>query len=63
VTRSGLLFLSGAALYGAMLLLPLYWQQARGASALTAAVALASLLPGRLAPVAAPPAPTLAARR
>ena len=31
---SGLLFLSGVALYGAMLLLPLYWQQVRGADAL-----------------------------
>jgi EmrB/QacA subfamily drug resistance transporter len=35
-SSSAVLFLSGAALYGAMLLLPLYWQQARGATALTA---------------------------
>jgi EmrB/QacA subfamily drug resistance transporter len=39
-SSSALLFLSGAALYGAMLLLPLYWQQARGASALTAGLLL-----------------------
>ncbi|MET7400218.1 MDR family MFS transporter [Dactylosporangium sp. NPDC005572] len=37
---SALLFLSGAALYGAMLLLPLYWQQARGADALEAGLML-----------------------
>lgn len=35
-SSSAALFLSGAALYGAMLLLPLYWQQVRGATALTA---------------------------
>jgi MFS family permease len=39
-SSSALLFLSGAALYGTMLL-PLYWQQARGASALTAGLLLA----------------------
>ncbi|MFT8395607.1 MDR family MFS transporter [Propionibacterium sp.] len=33
---SGLLFLSGIALYGVMLLLPLYWQEIRGADALGA---------------------------
>ena len=37
---SALLFLVGATLYGAMLLLPLYWQQARGADALGAGVLL-----------------------
>jgi hypothetical protein len=40
-SSSALLFLSGAALNGAMLLLPLYWQQARGASPLTAGLLLA----------------------
>ncbi|XVQ06620.1 MDR family MFS transporter [Spirillospora sp. CA-255316] len=35
-----LVFLSGAALYGTMLLLPLYWQQVRGESALGAAFLL-----------------------
>jgi predicted MFS family arabinose efflux permease len=35
-----LLFLSGCALYGAMLLLPLYYQEVRGASALTAGLML-----------------------
>jgi MFS family permease len=40
-SSSALLFLSGAALYGAMLLLPLYWQQARGAGPLTAGLLLA----------------------
>jgi EmrB/QacA subfamily drug resistance transporter len=39
-SSSALLFLSGAALYGVMLLLPLYWQQARGVSALTAGLLL-----------------------
>ena len=38
---SALLFLSGVALYGAMLLLPLYFQQVRGQSALTAGLLLA----------------------
>ncbi|MBO2447031.1 multidrug efflux MFS transporter [Actinomadura barringtoniae] len=38
---SGLLFLSGLTLYGAMLLLPLYYQQLRGASALSAGLLLA----------------------
>ena len=39
-SSSALVFLSGAALYGAMLLLPLYWQQVRGESALGAAMLL-----------------------
>jgi EmrB/QacA subfamily drug resistance transporter len=39
-TASGLLFLSGVALYGALLLLPLYWQSARGADALAAGLFL-----------------------
>jgi EmrB/QacA subfamily drug resistance transporter len=39
-SSSAILFLSAAALYGAMLLLPLYWQQARGATALTAGLLL-----------------------
>jgi EmrB/QacA subfamily drug resistance transporter len=38
---SSLLFLSGMALYGAMLLLPLYYQQVRGQSALAAGLLLA----------------------
>ncbi|GAA0472403.1 MFS transporter [Paractinoplanes deccanensis] len=37
---SALLFLSGAALYGAMFLLPLYWQQVRGTDALEAGLLL-----------------------
>jgi EmrB/QacA subfamily drug resistance transporter len=37
---SGVLFLSGASLYGAMLLLPLYFQIVRGTDALTAALLL-----------------------
>jgi len=37
---SALLFLSGMALYGAMLLLPLYWQEVRGADALEAGLLL-----------------------
>ncbi|MFC1408185.1 MDR family MFS transporter [Streptacidiphilus sp. N1-12] len=37
---SALVFLTGAALYGSMLLLPLYWQQVRGESALGAALLL-----------------------
>ncbi|HBF79949.1 MAG TPA: MFS transporter [Streptomyces sp.] len=39
-SSSVLVFLSGAALYGTMLLLPLYWQQVRGESALDAALLL-----------------------
>ena len=39
-SSSAMLFLSGASLYGAMLLLPLYWQQARGESVLTAGLLL-----------------------
>jgi EmrB/QacA subfamily drug resistance transporter len=38
---SGFLFLSGLALYGAMLLLPLYYQELRGQSALAAGLLLA----------------------
>jgi EmrB/QacA subfamily drug resistance transporter len=38
---SVLLFLSGLSLYGAMLLLPLYYQQVRGASVVTAGLLLA----------------------
>jgi EmrB/QacA subfamily drug resistance transporter len=41
LVASGLLFLSGAALYGAMLLLPLYWQEVRGSDALLAGLLLA----------------------
>lgn len=37
---TALMFLSGAALYGAMVLLPLYWQQVRGADALGAGLLL-----------------------
>ena len=37
---SALLFLTGVALYGAMLLLPLYWQQIRGEDALGAGLLL-----------------------
>jgi EmrB/QacA subfamily drug resistance transporter len=37
---TALMFLSGAALYGAMLLLPLYWQEIRGADALDAGLNL-----------------------
>jgi EmrB/QacA subfamily drug resistance transporter len=39
-SSSAMLFLSGASLYGAMLLLPLYFQQSRGASVLTAGLLL-----------------------
>jgi EmrB/QacA subfamily drug resistance transporter len=39
-SAAGLLFLSGAALYGAMLLLPLYFQEIRGADALAAGLVL-----------------------
>jgi len=38
---AALLFLSGLSLYGGMLLLPLYYQQVRGASALAAGLLLA----------------------
>jgi len=37
---TALMFLSGASLYGAMLLLPLYWQEARGTDALGAGLLL-----------------------
>ncbi|WP_250027514.1 DHA2 family efflux MFS transporter permease subunit [Paractinoplanes maris] len=37
---TALMFLSGAALYGAMLLLPLYWQEVRGTDALGAGLLL-----------------------
>ena len=40
-SANALLFLSGLALYGAMLLLPLYYQMVRGQSALTAGLLLA----------------------
>jgi EmrB/QacA subfamily drug resistance transporter len=40
-SASALLFLSGASLYGAMLLLPLYWQDVRGFDALGAGLLLA----------------------
>jgi len=39
-TSTALMFLSGASLYGAMLLLPLYWQQLHGADALGAGLLL-----------------------
>jgi EmrB/QacA subfamily drug resistance transporter len=39
-SASSLLFLSGASLYGAMLLLPLFWQQVRGTDALGAGLML-----------------------
>jgi EmrB/QacA subfamily drug resistance transporter len=39
-TGTALLFLSGASLYGAMLLLPLYWQELRGTDALAAGLLL-----------------------
>jgi EmrB/QacA subfamily drug resistance transporter len=39
-SASAVLFLSGFALYGAMLLLPLFWQQVRGVDALTAGLML-----------------------
>jgi EmrB/QacA subfamily drug resistance transporter len=41
-SASVLMFLMGASLYGAMLLLPLYWQELRGADALGAGLLLAS---------------------
>jgi MFS family permease len=40
-SSSALTFLSGAGLYGGMVLLPLYWQDVRGASALRAGLLLA----------------------
>jgi EmrB/QacA subfamily drug resistance transporter len=40
VGASGLMFLAGLSIYGAMLLMPLYFQQARGYSALTAGLLL-----------------------
>jgi MFS family permease len=40
-SSSALTFLSGAGLYGGMVLLPLYWQDVRGASALSAGLLLA----------------------
>jgi EmrB/QacA subfamily drug resistance transporter len=40
-TSSALMFLSGVTLFGALFLLPLYYQQARGASALQAGLLLA----------------------
>jgi EmrB/QacA subfamily drug resistance transporter len=50
LTMSSLLmFLTGVALYGAMLLLPLYWQQVRGESALGAGLLLAPQGVGALA--------------
>ncbi|MCX4781979.1 MFS transporter [Streptomyces sp. NBC_01264] len=42
------MFLSGAALYGGMTLLPLYWQQVRGADALQAGLLVAPLGIGAL---------------
>jgi MFS family permease len=39
-SASAVLFFSGFSLYGAMLLLPLYYQEVRGASALTAGIML-----------------------
>jgi EmrB/QacA subfamily drug resistance transporter len=39
-SASAVLFFSGFSLYGAMLLLPLFYQEARGATALTAGIAL-----------------------
>jgi predicted MFS family arabinose efflux permease len=40
-SASALTFLSGAGLYGGMVLLPLYWEEVRGASALSAGLLLA----------------------
>lgn len=48
-TSTVLLFLTGVALYGAMLLLPLYWQQVRGEDALGAGLLLAPQGIGALA--------------
>ncbi|MFI1994094.1 MDR family MFS transporter [Actinoplanes sp. NPDC020271] len=39
-TSTALMFLSGASLYGAMILLPLYWQEVRGEDALGAGLLL-----------------------
>ncbi|MFC4501315.1 MULTISPECIES: MDR family MFS transporter [Streptomyces] len=47
-SASASLFLSGAALYGGMALLPLYWQQVRGADALQAGLLVAPLGIGAL---------------
>jgi len=47
---ASLMFLFGLSLYGAMLLLPLYYQQLRGASALTAGLLLAPQGVGSLLP-------------
>lgn len=48
-TSSALLLLTGVALYGAMLLLPLYWQQLRGEDALHAGLLLVPQGVGALA--------------
>ncbi|GIG22627.1 MFS transporter [Cellulomonas chitinilytica] len=48
-TSTVLLFLTGTALYGAMLLLPLYWQQVRGEDALGAGLLLVPQGVGALA--------------
>ncbi|TDT97330.1 EmrB/QacA subfamily drug resistance transporter [Streptomyces sp. 846.5] len=47
-SASASMFLSGAALYGSMALLPLYWQQVRGADALQAGLLVAPLGLGAL---------------
>jgi EmrB/QacA subfamily drug resistance transporter len=47
---SGLMFLSGLSSYGALFLLPLYYQQARGASVLTAGLLMAPQGIGSLLP-------------
>jgi EmrB/QacA subfamily drug resistance transporter len=47
---SGLMFLSGLSTYGALFLLPLYYQQARGASVLTAGLLMAPQGIGSLLP-------------
>jgi EmrB/QacA subfamily drug resistance transporter len=47
---SGLMFLSGLSMYGALFLLPLYYQQARGASVLTAGLLMAPQGIGSLLP-------------
>jgi len=47
-SASASMFLSGAALYGSMALLPLYWQQVRGADALQAGLLVAPLGIGAL---------------
>lgn len=64
---TGLLWFSGVAMYGAMLLLPLYYQRERGFSALAAGLLLApqgigSLLPRTIAG-RAPGAPAPGPRR